>query len=417
MKKNKKIYYFCVILILLLLCCNVTLKCKEIIANKTKNLNEIASQNVFCQNDEEDETKKQLEDNINNQLNDIDFSQIDKIFSSLSDSSKNFLGENSFVNIVKKFINADDSNLYNNFLPYALSIIFDNLLGMLPYFSVIVAIAILYSLIGQFSNEKDKSLNNMIHLVCFSVIAIIVTKIVFGLLTNATNSISLIQNQMEALFPIILTLITATKNVVTATTFQPLLAILSNGITKLFTAILVPIFIFSIVFNIVGNLSNNIKLEKFSKFFSSLFSWIVGIVFTVFVAFLTLHGLTVSSVDSISIKTAKYAIKNYVPILGSYLSDGVGLILASTTLIKNAIGVSGLVILFAVVFSPIIQIVIVQLLFKLISAILEPLCDKGTTEFLFSISKSLNMLIVCLLAIGFMYLISMSILMCCSNFF
>ena len=354
-----------------------------------------------------------LEDSIDEQLNDIDLSEIENNFNKLSEKDKALLGENSFLKLIKKFINAEDSDIYSNFLPYALSTIFEDLLSLLPYFAVIVAIAILYSLVGQMSG--DKSLNSIIHLVCFGTIAGVVIKIVLGLLTSATNAINIIEGQMEAIFPIILTLITAVGGVVTATTFEPFLAILTSGITKLFSSFLIPIFTFSIVFGVVGNLSKNVKLEKFSKFFTSLFNSIVGVVFTIFMAFLALHGLTVSTVDTISIKTTKYAIKNYIPIVGSYLSDGVSLILASSVLIKNAIGVSGLVMLFLCFFSPIIQIVVVQLLLKLTSAILEPVCDKETPDFLYSISKSLNMLLVSLLSIGFMFLISVSILMCCSN--
>ena len=140
-------------------------------------------------------------------------------------------------------------------------------------------------------------------------------------------------------------------------------------------------------------------------------------IFTIFIAFLTMQGLTVSSIDSISLKTAKFAIKSYIPILGSYLSDGVSVILAGSVLIKNAVGVSGLLLLFSVVFSPLIKIIIVLLLLKLTSAILEPLGDSKVSNFLFSISKSLNMLVVCLLATSFMYLISVSLLMSCSNVF
>lgn len=373
----------------------------------------IFSQKLNTTNDSD--VKQELSDNIDDQLKDIDFSGIENGFNKLSDKDKELLGENSFLKIVRKLINADDSNLYSNFLPYALSIIFEDLLALLPYFAVIVVIAILYSLVGQMSS--DKNLNSIIHLVCFSAIAGVVIKIVFGLMSSATGAINIVEGQMEAIFPIILTLITAVGGVVTASTFEPFLAILTSGITKLFSSLLVPIFIFSIVFGVVGNLSKNVKLEKFSKFFSSLFNSIVGIVFTIFMAFLALHGLTVSSVDTISMKTAKYAMKNYIPIVGSYLSDGVSLILASSVLIKNAIGVGGLLVLFLCLFSPIIQIIIVQLLLKLTSAILEPVCDKETPDFLFSISKSLNMLLVSLVAIGFMFLISVSILMCCSNIF
>ena len=223
------------------------------------------------------------------------------------------------------------------------------------------------------------------------------------------------ESQIEIIFPILLTLIAAIGANTTATTFQPLLVIISSGIAKLFTYILLPLFVFSIIFGVVGNLSKNVKMDKFSKFFSSLFNWIVGIVFTMFVAFLTIHGLTVSSIDTISFKTAKFAIKSYVPLLGGYLSDGINVIISSSVLIKNAVGVSGLIVMIGTIFMPIIKIILVVLLLKLSSAILEPICDKETPDFLYAISKSLSMLIVSIMAVALMYMITTSLLLSCSN--
>ncbi|MBQ3214365.1 MAG: stage III sporulation protein AE [Clostridia bacterium] len=363
-----------------------------------------------------DDIQNELNDNINNQLNDIDFTQLESLVNNLDNSSKQLFSNNSFISLVKKFINGNNSDLYSNFLTFAISIFFENLINVIPYFSIIIIISVLYSLIGQFSSN-NKSTSNIIHIVCFSSIVVVVLKIVISVMGESSNTIFLLEKQMEVIFPILLTLINAIGGVVTSTTFQPILAILSVIITKIFTTILMPIFVFSIVFGIVGNISKNVKMEKFSKFFQSLFVWIIGIVFTIFIAFLTIQGLTASGIDSISLKTAKYAIKSYIPILGSYLSDGVSLILASSMLIKNAIGATGLIILISTIFLPVIKIIIIMLLLKLTSSIIESLSDEKISNFLYSVSKSLNMIIVSLLAVGFMFLVSLSILMSCSNLF
>ena len=375
----------------------------------------LVEEDVFCATSNTDDIEQELEENINDQLNKIEFGEIEDLINNLDAQTKFVFSSNSFLDIVKKLITGEDTELFSSFVPYALNLVFSNILQYVPYFAIIIAIAIVYSIISGISSEKNKSISLLINIVCFSAIAVIILSIILQLLKSSLQSIQVMERLMEIIFPIILTLITAIGSVVTASSFQPLLVVLSSGITKIFTVVLIPIFIFSIIFGIIGNLSKNIKLDKFSKFFSSLFNWIIGIVFTIFMSFLTLQGLTVSSIDTISIKTAKFAIKNYIPIVGSYLADGMGLIVASSVLIKNAIGISGILLLFSVVFLPVIQIAIVGLFLKLISAILEPVCDKEVPDFLFSISKSLNMLIVCLVAIGFMFLISVSLLMCCAN--
>jgi len=364
---------------------------------------------VFCS------TESELNDNINDQLDDIDFSQLEDDFTKVNDN--NLLPGLTFKGIVEKFINADTGSFQNSFFSYLISVMFNTVIAYIPYFAGIVAIALIYSLVGQFSTEKNKSVGSLINVVCFISIAVMSLKIVIDLMNSVSKTILMIEGQMEVVFPILLTLITAIGSVVTVGTFQPTLAVLSSIITKLFTCILIPIFIFSVVFSIVGNISKNIKLEKFSKFFLSLFNWVIGVVFTIFIAFITIQGLTSSSLDAVSLKTAKFAIKSYIPVVGSYLSDGVGLIVASSIIIKNAVGASGLILLGATILVPIINIAVIMLLFKLVSAILETVCEPQIPNFLFALSKSLNMLNVCLISVGFMYLVSVSILMCCSNVF
>lgn len=358
------------------------------------------------------ESEGDLTQNIEKQLGDIDFSSLDEMLKE-SGEAGNFGG--GFESIVKKFLSGEDGDFFANFLEYILSVIFDKVLKFLPYFAIIVSVAIVCSLMTQVMGEKK--MQSAMYLVCFAVVAILSLKIVLDLLSQTRAVTNSLTRQMEAIFPLMLTLIIALGGTVSASTFEPLLSILTNGITKLFTSVLLPIFIFCLVFNVLHNLSKDVKLDKFSKFFSSLFGWITGVSFTIFVAFLSIHGLTVSGVDSLSLRTAKFAIKSQVPMIGGFLSDGIGVVLASTNLIKNGVGGAGLILMAFTVFSPIITVLIVGLFFKLASAILEPLSDKGITDFLYSISKTLTMLVVVLVTISVMYLISVGILIGCANVF
>ena len=109
--------------------------------------------------------------------------------------------------------------------------------------------------------------------------------------------------------------------------------------------------------------------------------------------------------------------KSYIPILGGYLSDGFSLIMASSVLIKNAIGYSGLIIMFLTIISPILKIIIFKLGLSLVAGIIESVADKRVTDFISSISKSLTMLSSIIIAFSFAYLICTGLLMCSSNVF
>ena len=133
-------------------------------------------------------------------------------------------------------------------------------------------------------------------------------------------------------------------------------------------------------------------------------------------AFLAIQGITASSYDGVSIRTAKYAIRSYVPLLGGYLSEGFDVIMASNVLIKNAVGASGLILMFSSIISPVIQIVVFSLILKLASAILEPLTDTRISDFLYSVGKTLSLLVTIIVGISFMYLITTGLIMCTANY-
>ena len=245
-------------------------------------------------------------------------------------------------------------------------------------------------------------MGDIIHFVCYGVVITLVMTAVVNLLKMTTSTINGLRSQMEVVFPILLTIMTAIGGTASVSIYQPAVAFLSSGIMHIFTVVLMPIFIFSLVFTIVSNLTSTVKLDKFTKFFQS--------------AFLAIQGITASTYDGVSIRTAKYAIRSYVPILGGYLSEGFDVIMASSVLIKNAVGASGLLLMFASVLSPIVKIVVCIFILKLAAAILEPLTDQRISDFIYSVSKSLSMLIVMILGVAFMYLITVGLIMCTANF-
>ena len=357
---------------------------------------------------------QQLGGDISNQLGNLNFLGLDDIIKNLASSEQGIFGGTSFLSKVQSLINGSMDGNYNSFFSYILNFVFDDILNFVPILATIIAIAIVCSFVGQIAN-KNKSIANIIYFVCFGAVVIIVFLSCKDLLSMVQGVLGSIKTQMEIIFPILLTLITSLGGLVTVSAFQPAIAFLSVGIMDIFTALIIPLFIFTLVFNVVGNLSNNVRLDKFAGFTNSLFKWIIGIIFTIFIAFITIQGITASSVDGISIKTAKFALKSYIPILGGYLSDGLNLIMASSVLIKNAVGAAGLLLLAATVLLPVLKIVIFMFGLKLVAAVIEPLSDSRMSNFISGVAKCMTMLIVCILGVGFMYLITVGLLMCIAN--
>lgn len=364
-------------------------------------------------NDLESEVSQTVED----QLKDLDLSGMEEILSKLSTGEIQLFGNTSFYDKVLKLITGEISTDGQGVIATIMGLLFDDLLGFMPFVALIIAIAITYSMIATSRpNMKKNSIGDIIHFVCYGAIIVVVCSSVIQMISLTTNTITTIKNQMDITFPILLTVLTALGGTTSVSVYQPAMALLSGTISTVFTKILLPLFIFSLIFTVMSNLTSSIKFSKFADFFSSIFKWIIGIVFTIFLAFVSIQGITAGSVDGISVKTAKYAIKNSVPVVGGYMSDGFSLIMLSSTLIKNAVGATGLILLLASIIVPIIKIVVFMFGLKLAGAIIEPVADSRISSFITSVGKSMTLLISIIVSVSFAYFIMTGLVMCSANF-
>lgn len=364
------------------------------------------------------EQLNQLYDTVREQLNFLNLSQIEDIFKQLDNNSASIFNSSSFKDKVLSLITGKFNEGKESFWQALISLFFDDLLTILPLMATVVAIAISGGMLqGLRPTSNSKSIQDVIHFVTYGIIVVIVLGVAVQMVSMTGNVITSINKQMNAIFPVLITLLTALGGSASISVYQPAMALLTGTIMNLFTHILLPLFIFSIIFSVVSNLSNTVKLDKFSSFFNSTFKWITGLIFTVFSAFVSIQGITAGSVDGISIKTAKYAIRSYVPILGSYISDGLSMIIASSSLIKNAVGAGGLLLLIATIISPLLKLIIFMLCLKLMAAIIEPLGNSKVANFISGVSKSMTLLIALIIGVAFIYFIMLGLIMCSANVF
>ena len=360
--------------------------------------------------------EEDFNDILDDQLSDLDLSNIEEIIADLNGSEKDVFGGKSFLEKIYMILSGDFSNDFSSIWDLLASLIFGNILSFLPIIATIIAISILGGMVGNLRPQTNgKSIGNIIHFIIYGVIVVLLSSIIIKMITLTSHTLNAIQNQVDVIFPVLLTLLTALGGSVSVSIFQPAIAILSSFVVQLFTNFLLPLFLISLAFNFISNLSNSVKLDKLSNFTNSLFKWVIGIVFTLFTGFISIQGLAAGAIDGLSIKTAKFTIKSSLPLIGSYISDGLFLILASTNLIKNAVGGAGLLLLLATVLSPLIQLIFFVLALKLIAGIIEPLGDAKIANFISILAKNMSMLIVMIVSVSFMYLVLTGLVMCSAN--
>jgi len=375
---------------------------------------------VFAEENEQEEKiedlQQELEDATYEQLNSFDFSELQDILYDLDENSKKAFNSNSFLDKTQRILNGDFQNDYQNFFSALFGTFFSDILKFLPLLITIVIVTILCNIIGSFKGEvSHNGVSQIVNFVCFGVVVVIIISVVVSMFGSVKSVLKTMQTEVNIIFPILLTCMASVGGSVSVGIFQPIVAILANIVVNIFMFVVMPIFVFMFVLNIINNFSDSIKLNKLISFLSSSLKWVCGISFGVFLGILSLHGIAAGSFDSVSIKATKFALKSYVPILGGYLSDGFNIAMAGSVLIKNAVGVSGILLICSSVLIPVISIICLMLLLKLTAGILEPLGGSTIPNFLYQVSKTLSLLVMIVLGVLFMFVITIGLILCMAN--
>ncbi len=364
----------------------------------------------------EEGSNDNLTDSIEDILGELDTEELQKYLDSLTEEQKQWFGEGDIGDKILSVINGDFSMDYGSFLSSMAALVFDGLDGLLSTFCVICAITILCGILSQFrSSVAEKGTGKLIFFVGYSSILVLILTSLTAVIEECYSTVGSMQKQMQAVFPMLLTLIATSGGSVSVAVYQPAVLFLSEIIVRIVSGIVFPLAVLICVLNMAGNMSSEIKLKNFSALFKSIIKWVLGISLTAFTVFLTVQGITSATYDGLSFKAAKYAISNSVPIIGGFLGSGFDLIVAGSVLIKNSLGSCSILLLAGVIFIPFVQLIVYNLFLKLTAAVTEPVGDARITEFFSSLSGTVNYFTAGLLAVGFMYFITILLLVCSSN--
>lgn len=410
-KKHVNFYIiFVAIIISLLLFSNVKLQNYVNLDAKTT----ILAQNriKFVYAEEQDDILVQLEESTNEAMSGLDLSDIEEYFNQNESYFNSAFGVTSFRDLLLKIVQGELLTDFNSVTGAIFSVIKQNISSILSPLVLILVIALICGLYKHLKPKtNENSVESAILFICYSVIITILSYLVAKSLSLVYDSINKMKSQMDISMPIILTLMTSAGANISVKAYSPMVLFLSNMVSTIFTSVLLPIAVIIFVISLVSNLSKQIKLGGLADFFSSVFKWIIGLMFTVYLGFMTIQGITASSADGIGFKTAKFAIKNYVPMLGGYISDGFEVARVGSIIIKNALGFGGIIILISTVAVPILYICTLQLSIKFISGIGEPM-GSNVGGLLSGVEKSLSKILVVLIGVFMMYFVMLILFIC-----
>ena len=348
-------------------------------------------------------------------------SQVDslKINDFLKNAQKYLNNENfSNLNIMKIFEESLSGNISNkNFsFDYFEKLFWVELETAISLMVSVLIIIVIHSIFKTIiENLVNSTVTQIVYIVQYLLIVTIIINSFVSILDITKECINELVNFMNLLIPIFISLMLVTGNIVTTSFVQPMLIFMVSCIGNFINNFLIPILLISITLSIVSNISEKLEISKISNFLKSSIVWCLGIVLTVFTATLSIEGTLSSSVDGMTAKTAKAAVANFIPVVGKIMGDTVETVIGCGNILKNSVGIVGIIIILGIAFIPIIKISLLTISFKITSSVSAVVADTKIIKLIDCIADSYKILLAILISISIMFIVGITIVIKITN--
>ena len=280
----------------------------------------------------------------------------------------------------------------------------------------ILIIVLIHSVLKSISdNLNNKSVAQITYYVQYILIATVIMTNFSSIITLSKEAVGNMISFIQLLFPLLMTLMLASGSVVSVNLVQPIILFIINLISNIFQSIIIPIILVGTALAIVSKISDRIQIDKLSKFLKSSSVWVIGILLTIFVGVLSIEGTLGSSVDGITAKTAKATVSSFIPVVGKVLGDAVDTVIGCSAILKNAIGIVGVIVVIAICITPILKLAIITIIYHLTAALCEPIADSKIVSLITQMADTFKILLAILCSISVMLIIGITLVINISN--
>ena len=239
--------------------------------------------------------------------------------------------------------------------------------------------------------------------VCFMLVLIPVMLCVLAELSHVRDTITETTRRMEQLLPMLLTLLTAVGGSASSAFLHPVVVAASGSMVVLAREVILRLVMCTCAVTAVNHLSDRAHLTRLAHLLRSAVCWLLGVSFTVFLGAMSMQGVCSASIDGVAIRAAKYAVDNFVPVVGGMFSDTMDTLVGCTLIVKNALGVTAMLVLVGVLAAPLLRTLAVVGVLRLSAALLEPVADADVVRAIGDFSGTVVLFFITMLCVGTMY--------------
>lgn len=264
----------------------------------------------------------------------------------------------------------------------------------------LIAPAMIWSILRRLTGKSGEAGR----VVCQLWVCVFLTQDLTEHIALCTGAVTRMSEGMQGLFPLLLTMMAAVGGSGSSALMQPAVVASASAMTSLIQQLTVPLATAAAILTMLCHLGDGLKLQRLAAFTQQCASWTLGVCFTVFIGVLTTRAVTASALDGVTLRTAKYAIGNLIPVVGGLFADTVDTLIGSGMLVQGALGVTGLILIASWAMAPMCQTLASAMLYKLAAALMQPVSDGPLSNCIHDFGRVLMLLFIIQLCAAAMFL-------------
>lgn len=181
----------------------------------------------------------------------------------------------------------------------------------------------------------------------------------------------------------------------------------SDFFITLINKLLLPLTFAYIAASVAYAAVGNDGLKRMGAFLKWMVNTMLGAFLLAFIAYLNISGAIAGSTDATTVKAAKFTVSNMVPVVGGILADAAETVLVGASMLRNAIGVFGMLAVLAMCLLPFLHLGAHYLAYKGTSALAATVADSRTAGLIDAIGSAFGLVLAMTASCAMLLIISM----------
>ncbi len=259
---------------------------------------------------------------------------------------------------------------------------------------IICAVSFLVSTVEAFMPPGD---NGAMRTTLTLVGAISVTAAAAGSITSVIGMgkefISGVDTFSKALLPSVAAAEAASGFAGSAAVKAGIALVFSDMLIGFINSVLLPLVYINIFSSAANAATKNPILQKISEFSVKTVSVSLKVLLGAFVSYIGVSGIVTSGADKAALGAAQLALGAAVPVVGGVVSEAAETIMSGAAMMKNAIGVFGMLSILSAFATPFAAMLVNYFTFKAASLVSSPVLSGGISELSSKIAESFGLII------------------------